>query len=108
VEEAYGIAKRILDEHALGVASDDVAGCGARIVGEQDRGFIVAEVFDEELAEGVLAWTSLLFRDPWGAVLAVRDIELKGSARHTHNALDDAIEQAEMFRRMRERIIGRH
>jgi DNA polymerase III epsilon subunit-like protein len=32
--------------------------------------------------------------------------ELKGSSRHTHNALDDAIEQAEMFRRMRERVIG--
>lgn len=28
--------------------------------------------------------------------------EFKGTARHTHNALDDAIEQAEMFRRMRE------
>lgn len=28
--------------------------------------------------------------------------ELKGSSTHTHNALDDAIEQAEMFRRMRE------
>jgi DNA polymerase III epsilon subunit-like protein len=26
--------------------------------------------------------------------------EFKGTARHTHNALDDAIEQAEMFRRM--------
>jgi DNA polymerase III epsilon subunit-like protein len=28
--------------------------------------------------------------------------EFKSTARHTHNALDDAIEQAEMFRRMRE------
>lgn len=28
--------------------------------------------------------------------------EFKGTARHTHNALDDAIEQADMFRRMRE------
>lgn len=28
--------------------------------------------------------------------------QFKGNARHTHNALDDAIEQAEMFRRMRE------
>jgi len=28
------------------------------------------------------------------------------SLRHTHNALDDAIEQAELFRRMRERSIG--
>ena len=27
--------------------------------------------------------------------------ELKGRSPHTHNALDDAIEQAEMFRRMR-------
>ncbi|HLM80298.1 MAG TPA: 3'-5' exoribonuclease [Terriglobales bacterium] len=26
--------------------------------------------------------------------------EFKGASRHTHNALDDAIEQAEMFRRM--------
>jgi ribonuclease T len=33
--------------------------------------------------------------------------ELKGSSRHTHNALDDAIEQGEMFRRMRERVIGK-
>lgn len=29
--------------------------------------------------------------------------DLKGPVRHTHNALDDAIEQAEMFRRMREK-----
>jgi ribonuclease T len=28
--------------------------------------------------------------------------KFKGSAPHTHNALDDAIEQAEMFRRMRQ------
>jgi ribonuclease T len=28
--------------------------------------------------------------------------DLKGPSAHTHNALDDAIEQAEMFRRMRE------
>jgi ribonuclease T len=33
--------------------------------------------------------------------------ELKGLSRHTHNALDDAIEQGEMFRRMRERAIGK-
>jgi DNA polymerase III epsilon subunit-like protein len=29
--------------------------------------------------------------------------KFKGKTRHTHNALDDAIEQAEMFERMRER-----
>jgi ribonuclease T len=32
---------------------------------------------------------------------------IKGSSRHTHNALDDAIEQGEMFRRMRERGISK-
>ena len=32
--------------------------------------------------------------------------ELKGSSRHTHNALDDAIEQGEMFWRMRQHIVG--
>jgi len=30
--------------------------------------------------------------------------ELKGSSSHTHNALDDAVEQAEMFKRMREKV----
>jgi ribonuclease T len=29
--------------------------------------------------------------------------ELKGPSLHTHNALDDAVEQAEMFKRMREK-----
>ena len=29
---------------------------------------------------------------------------LKGRSLHTHNALDDAVEQAEMFKRMREKV----
>jgi ribonuclease T len=33
--------------------------------------------------------------------------ELKGPSQHTHNALDDAIEQGEMFQRMRERVVGK-
>jgi DNA polymerase III epsilon subunit-like protein len=32
--------------------------------------------------------------------------ELKGTSAHTHNALDDAVEQGEMFRRMRDRVLG--
>jgi len=32
--------------------------------------------------------------------------EFKGPSPHTHQALDDAIEQAEMFRRMRAKIAG--
>jgi len=34
--------------------------------------------------------------------------DLKGPSPHTHNALDDAIEQAEMFRRMRDKAVGKH
>jgi ribonuclease T len=34
--------------------------------------------------------------------------ELKGPQAHTHNALDDAIEQGEMFRRMREKAIKKN
>jgi DNA polymerase III epsilon subunit-like protein len=30
--------------------------------------------------------------------------KLKGRSLHTHNALDDAVEQAEMFKRMREKV----
>ena len=33
--------------------------------------------------------------------------KFKGKSRHTHNALDDAIEQAEMFQRMRERAAAK-
>jgi len=33
--------------------------------------------------------------------------KFKGTSRHTHNALDDAIEQAEMFQLMRERAAGK-
>ncbi|PYI50016.1 MAG: DNA polymerase III subunit epsilon, partial [Verrucomicrobia bacterium] len=34
--------------------------------------------------------------------------ELKGPSPHTHNALDDAVEQAEMFRRMRLKSAENH
>jgi DNA polymerase III epsilon subunit-like protein len=34
-------------------------------------------------------------------------LNLKGGNRHTHNALSDALEQAEMFRRMREKASTR-
>ena len=71
VEEVHGIGKRILDQHTLGVASNDIAGGGGCIVGEQDRGLIVTKILDEELTEGALAGTSLLFVDPRGAVFAM-------------------------------------
>jgi hypothetical protein len=52
MEEAYRIRERILDEHPLGVAQDQLACCAFAVIGEQDGRLVVAEVLDEELAVG--------------------------------------------------------
>ena len=52
MEEADGIGEGVLDEHALGVAGDELLAGVAAVVGEQDGGLVVAEVVDEDLAEG--------------------------------------------------------
>jgi hypothetical protein len=57
MEEAHGIGERVLDEHALGVAGDEIAGGRICVIGEQDGGLIVAEIGDEELAVGALSRT---------------------------------------------------
>jgi hypothetical protein len=38
MEEAHRIGERILDEHALGVAGDEILGGRACVIGEQDGG----------------------------------------------------------------------
>ena len=70
MEEAYGIGERIFDQHALGIASDEVAGAGMPVVGDKDSGFIVAEILDEQLSVGAFAKADLLLEDlgcarPW-------------------------------------------
>jgi len=47
VEETHGVGECVLDEHALGVAGDEIPSGGFRIVGDQDRGLVVAEILDE-------------------------------------------------------------
>src|SRR5262249_47657774 len=59
-----------------GIAGDDVAGSGACVIGEQDRGLVVAEIFDEELPERMLARANLLLIDPRSTIFAMRDIEV--------------------------------
>jgi hypothetical protein len=49
---------------------DQVLGFGSGVIGEQDGGLVVAKVCDEELAEGALAQTNLLFVDLRVAILA--------------------------------------
>jgi hypothetical protein len=52
MEEAHRIGQRILDEHTLGIAGHQLPGGGAGIVGQQDRGLLMAQILDEELAVG--------------------------------------------------------
>jgi hypothetical protein len=75
VKEAHGIGEGIFDEHAFGVADDQLTGGGAGVVGEQDGRRIMAEILDEELAVAALAGLRLLFKDARGAVLALRQVE---------------------------------
>ena len=44
VEEAHGVGECVLDEPALGVAGNEIPSGGFRIVGDQDRGLVVAEI----------------------------------------------------------------
>src|ERR1700730_1200435 len=88
MEEVHGIGERVLDEHASGIASDGVAGAGACVGGEQDGGLIVAEILDEELAEGALSRTSLLLVDSRGAVFAVGHVEGNGAPRRGRQAVN--------------------
>ncbi len=88
MEEAYRVGQRVLDEHALGIAGDDGLGGGLGVVGEQDGGLVVAEIGDEELAEGALVRTSLLFVDARGAMLAAGDIEGDGAPGRWRQVVD--------------------
>ena len=44
VKEAHGIGQRVFNEHALCVSGDQFFGRYAVLVGEQNRGFVVAQI----------------------------------------------------------------
>src|SRR5580700_582541 len=88
MKRAHRCGRSALDEHALGIAGDDGLGGGLGIVGEQDGGLIVAEIGDEELAEGAFMRTSLLFIDSRGAVLAAGDLKGDGAPRRWRQFVD--------------------
>jgi len=79
MEEAHRVGERILDEHALGVAGDEILGGRACVIGEQDGGLIVTEVGDEELAVDALQRTRLLFLKAWIAIFAMEHVEFDGA-----------------------------
>jgi len=88
VEEAHRVGEGIFDQHALGVAGND--GCGLRlhVVGEQDGWLFMAEIGDEELAEGALFGADLLLIDSRCAVLAVGHIERDGAPSRRRQLVD--------------------
>ena len=88
MEETYGIRKCVLDEHTFGIAGDDYPGGGLGVVGEQDGGFVVAEIRDEELAQVALVRTSRLLVVARGAVLAAGDLEFDGAPGRRRKAVD--------------------
>jgi hypothetical protein len=51
VEEAHRIRERVLDQHALCIAGNQLGRGAAPVIGEQDGGLIVTEVLDEQLTE---------------------------------------------------------
>lgn len=63
VEEAHGIRQVVLDEHALGVSDDELLGRRTSVVGDENGRLLVAQIADEELAEGSILEAGLLFED---------------------------------------------
>ena len=72
VEEVDRLGDGVLDDHAAGVAVDEVGGLGVELVGEQQGGLVVAELADGDLADriGVVAQADALVEGERVAVLA--------------------------------------
>jgi hypothetical protein len=43
MEEADGVGEGVLDEHALGIASDQLGRPGVAVVGEEESGLVVSQ-----------------------------------------------------------------
>ena len=81
VEEVDGIGDGVLDQHAAGIAVDQLARGGAELVGEQQGGLVVAEVADGDLADGdgIVLDADGLVEDAGGAVTAADVGEVDGA-----------------------------
>ena len=75
MKEAHGVRQRVLDEHALSIAGDELTRGGIGIICQQDGRLVVAELLDEKLAKGALCGPGLLLVDTRCAVFAMRDVE---------------------------------
>ena len=88
MEEAHGVGEGILDEHAPGIAGDELLGGGGGVIGEQDGRLVMAEILDEELAVGPLEKSYLLLEDAWCAEFTAGEIEVDGAPCRRWQLLD--------------------
>jgi len=58
------------------------------LVGEQDRGFIVAQILNEQLAEGAAGQRNLLIEDAGSFEFAGGDVEFDGAPSRTRQQHD--------------------
>ncbi len=70
------VGQGVLDEHAVGVARDQLGGGGLAVVGHQDGGFVVAKILNSELAEAPLGESHGLLIDARCLVLACWDVKV--------------------------------
>lgn len=70
VEEIDAVGNAIFDDHALGVALNQLGSGTAQLVGQQEGGLLMAEVGDDDLAErsGVAGQSNTLIENAWCAV----------------------------------------
>src|SRR5207237_5153951 len=61
VKEAHGIGQRVFNEHALSVSRDQLFGRQAVLVAKQNRGFVMAQILNEQLSECGSSMRDLLF-----------------------------------------------
>jgi len=92
MEKANGVGEGVFDEHALGVASHEFDGGDPVLIGQENGGFVMAEVLDIDLTKAPPSQTNRLLVDARGAVLAGRHVQFDCAPRRAREE-DDFLEE---------------
>ena len=68
VKEPYCVRKRVLNEHALSITSNELLGRGVTPVGQEDGCILVAKILDKELTQVPSRQADRLLENARGAV----------------------------------------
>ena len=70
VEEIDAVGDAVFDDHALGVALNQLGSGAAQLVGQQEGGLLMAEIGNDDLAEGpgVAGQSNTSIENAWRAV----------------------------------------